>query len=243
MSHTDERTVPLDSLAANLSAAAKRAEAAVAGAQKDQALDQVRAFVSEAAASIGESLRVLEASEIQLTEEEQRQIDERRASVSREIGAVREILQAAPETLRAATAWRDARSSIEALQRTAAEVSVEAYERVMDGYASGDRALLQALVPGLDVVSEYRQALDEFESRRDTTPRGASEVREAVKVGQNLQRLRESLEANSMPESLRSAWRELSSPSGISLADLTPEFRQWLDEQGLSRQVTVRFSS
>src|SRR5262245_27288479 len=110
----------LDLHAEELGELVRKAGAAVVGVQLEQALGQVRDFAENRAVRIAESLTTLAAPGITLTDEEREQLNERQGAGTHVAQKLLEQLNTKPEDVRSGTVWRDAKSSVEALDQLAA---------------------------------------------------------------------------------------------------------------------------
>lgn len=232
----------LDQLASELRTTVRRASAARQEAGLVAQFDGMRADVEAAIQPVRDGLSVLDAPELQVGEDVIAQIRSRREWVQAQLEKVRVALDKDPTSIRRGELWRETKKAIEALRGDLGQVQAEAYTLMLAQYAERDAELLESLPPGTAGLAEYRSALRAYESAVDTVPANPAEVAQADAAGRSLQEVRERVEAAAVPAEHRDEWRALRG-SGLPLRELTPEFREWLTQQGLDSSVLLVYRS
>jgi hypothetical protein len=232
----------LDQLASELSTTVRRASAAREEAGLVAQFDGMRADVEAAIQPIRDGLSVLEAPELQVSDDAMAQVRSRREWVQAQLAKVRTALEKDPTSIRRGELWRETKKAIEALRGDLRNVQADAYNAMLTQYAERDGELLDSLPPGTTGLVEYRSALGAYERAVERLPTTPTEVAAADAAGRRLREIRERVEAAAVPADLRDQWRALRG-SGLPLRELTPEFKEWLSGQGLDASALVVYRS
>lgn len=228
----------LDQLADEVRASVRRATAARAEAGLIAQFDGMRADVEAAIEYIREGVSVLEAPELGVSTAAKSQVQARREWLAAQLQKIQAALEKDPNSIRRGALWRDTKKAMEKLREDLSNVRFDAYNAMLARYAEGDSELLDSLPPGTTGLDEYRRALSAYEKARDRMPGTVEEVAGADNAGRRLQEIREEVEAAAVPDALRDQWRDLRA-SGLALAEMTEEFRDWLATQGLDTNVVL----
>lgn len=231
----------LDELAHELAASVRRASSAAADAQLVAQLDVMRSAIEAATGPIAECMSVLMGSPLlNVPEEQSATLAERKEWVAAQIEKLREAFASDPGSIRKASLWRDTKNAFEKLRDELLNARAASYESLVDGFAAGDRELLQTLPPRTAGTREYREAIENFNLIRGRLPGTVEDVAKAAAAGRRLRALREQVESAAVPAEFQEQWRALRA-DGLALSKLTPEFRGWLDEHSLSRSVVLEY--
>jgi len=230
----------LDDLAHELAASVRRASSAAADAQLVAQLDVMRSAIEAATGPIAECMSVLMGSPLLDVPEEQGTLAERKAWVAAQIEKLREAFASDPGSIRKGNLWRETKNAFEKLRDELLDARAASYESLLDGFAAGDRELLQTLPPRTAGTPEYREAIENFDVFRQRLPGTVEEVAKAAAAGRRLRALREQVESAAVPAEFQEQWRALREDR-LALSKLTPEFRGWLDEHSLSHSVVLRY--
>ena len=112
------------------------------------------------------------------------------------------------------------------------------YGALVTSFQGDDERLLESLPPNALGAAEYRTAIRGLHALGERTPRSLNDVTEMAAAGRRLQRMRDKVGAEAVPEELQAQWLALHR-DGLPLADMSPKFTAWLDERGLSRRVVA----
>lgn len=231
----------LDDLSEELVSSVRRAAAAVADASLVAQLGRMRGDLDGATRPISECMTVLlDSPLIELSNEQADLLSQRRAWVTSQIAKVREALAADPASLRKGSLWRETKQAVETIESELVDARAASYAHLLDHFAAGDRELLETLPPQTPGKRDYQEAIEAFEAARERLPSSVEDTAEATAAGRRLQKLREQVESDAVPEKFQEQWRALRA-DGLALGALTPEFRAWLDEHGLARSVVLRY--
>lgn len=230
----------LDLLAGALHDAVERAS----GARSDAALlaqfDAMRGDVDDAARKISESMSVLlDSGTLEMPADTKTALEERRRWVSAQVATIRSAIIEDPARVKQGKAWRETRQAFQTLESELAEARAVAYHEMLAQFSRDDRQLLDTLPPGTPGVPAYRTAIQDFDQLADRLPRSPQEVTEAAAAGRRLAKLREQVETEAVPPEHQEQWRAVRG-DGLALAEITNEFRAWLDSRGLARSVVLK---
>ena len=235
-------TPELDSLASELEQRVRHAAAARSGAALAAQFETMRSELESATSEIEECLTVLLDSPSLELPGAPEDLEQRKAWVAEQLGAVRTKLAENPAAIRQGDLWRSFKRAIETLRSELVEARALAYATFLDQFPAGDRELFESLPPEIPGVREYGEAIDGFERARDRLPRTVEEVARAAAAGRRLAERRDHVENEAVPPEFRDDWRALRG-EGLALPELSEPLRAWLEEHDLAGSVLLRYRS
>ena len=162
--------------------------------------------------------------------------------VQAQIGKVRDTIEKDPMRVRQGALWRETQRAFNTLRTELLEVLDAAYSGLLDSFAADDRHVLETLPPGIAGERDYRIAIDDFERHAATRPTTPEDVKQAAAAGRRLQSLRETVEAEAVPDEFQDQWRQVRT-TGLPLAEITDAFAAWLRERGLANSTVLTYSA
>jgi hypothetical protein len=231
----------LDRLAAELAREVRHAAGARTNAELVAAFHGMTHDVDTAAIEIDQYAAVLRGpSPLVPPEHYPGELRARTEWVQAQIGKVRETLEKDPMRVRQGALWRETQKAFNTLRTELLEVLDAAYSGLVDSFAADDRHVLETLPPGIAGARDYRIAIDDFERYATTRPGTPDDVKQAAAAGRRLKSLRETVEADAVPQEFQDQWRQVRT-TGLPLAELTDAFVGWLRERGLANSTVLTY--
>ncbi len=230
----------LDRQTESLREAVSRASGARADAALLAQFDAMKGAINDATTVIAESMSVLlDSAALELPSDTAASLEERRKWVSAQVAKMRSEITDDPSRVKQGNTWRETRRAFQTLATELEEARALAYDGLLAKFDGDDQQLLATLPPGTPGTPAYRAAIQDFDQLADRTPRSPQEVTEAAAAGRRLVKLREQVESEAVPSEFQEQWRAVRG-DGLPLAEITNEFRAWLDSRGLSGSVVLK---